>query len=256
MSGEITMNEPGPKLKSSPIVEAVLDIDCDLPPGLDFTSLERPAGTFFLSDYPTIKTVFVQEHEINAMPDSEPTMSIRRGIQAVQFLKEDQKQLVQIRPQGFSFNRLAPYSTLDDYLPEIERCWKLFIALTSPVQVRAVRLRYLNRILLPLGKRGVVLEDYLKFAPKFPNETLTVAGFLSQIAGIDEETGNHVNVVLTGQTSENETAPVIFDITAAAVKSTGVENWNVILATIGSLRSLKNRVFRDNLTDRCLNLYQ
>ncbi len=30
----------------------------------------------------------------------------------MQFLTEDEKQLIQFRPNGFSFNRLAPYGSL------------------------------------------------------------------------------------------------------------------------------------------------
>ena len=44
---------------------------------------------------------------------------------------------------------------LDEYLPEIERTWRFFVELASPVQVRRIRLRYINRILLPLASGGV-----------------------------------------------------------------------------------------------------
>ena len=81
-------------------------------------------------------------------------MSVRRGIQALQFLHADEKQLVQVRAQGFSFNRLAPYTSLDDYLPEIERTWHLFVGLASPVQIRVVQLRYINRIPCRRGRAG------------------------------------------------------------------------------------------------------
>jgi hypothetical protein len=34
------------------------------------------------------------------------------------------------------------------------------------------------------------------------------------------------------------------------------QEWNWILAKIQSLRDLKNRVFKNTLTDTCLNLFQ
>lgn len=68
----------------------------------------------------------------------------------LQFLKNDEKQLVQIRPQGYSFNRLAPYGGFDEYLPEIERAWRLFVDIVMPLQVKLIRLRYINRFLLPM----------------------------------------------------------------------------------------------------------
>ena len=54
------------------------------------------------------------------------TACAKRAIQSLQFLHEDEKQLVQVMAQGFSFNRLAPYTSLDDYLPVIQRTWELF----------------------------------------------------------------------------------------------------------------------------------
>jgi len=112
--------------------------------------------------------------------------------------------LTKVRMQGFSFNRLAPYTSLDDYLPEIERTWGLFASIASPVQIRVVRLRYINRILLPLTNGRVELEDYLKVGPRLPDEDrLRFAGFLNQYAAVEIDTGHQVNIVLTSQPPEN-----------------------------------------------------
>ena len=86
-------------------------------------------------------------------PGELPALSIKHGVQALQFLQDDERQLVQVRVQGFSFNRLAPYTSLDDYLPEIKRTWGLYVDLVKPVQVRQIRVRYINRILLPMTER-------------------------------------------------------------------------------------------------------
>src|ERR1043165_295772 len=121
-------------LAKPPIVEAVLDLDCDLPPGREITELEAAARQKLGDRYPKARGQFIQEHQIEALGEESPKLSVRRRIQALQFLHEDEKQLIQFRPQGFSFNRLAPYSTLDDYLPEIERAWRVFVELASPLQ--------------------------------------------------------------------------------------------------------------------------
>jgi len=191
------VSESGLKLARAPIVEAVLDIDCDLPPGQEIAKLEASAKKRFSDRYPTVRTVFIQQHEIQAKPDSEAKMLIRRGIQAFQFMQKDEKQLVQVRAQGFSFNRLAPYSSLDDYLSEIERTWRLYLTLSSPVQARVVRLRYINRMMLPAAQGRLELNDYLKISPRLPEEDkLTFLGFLNQYAAEDAATGNQANIVM------------------------------------------------------------
>lgn len=108
------MNDKALKLARPPIVEAVLDIDCDMPPGLDIGALEQPARAAFAKDYPEVRTVFLKEHLIEQPVDGPPNVKARRGIQAFQFVREDGTQLVQVRGQGYSFNRLTPYSALDD----------------------------------------------------------------------------------------------------------------------------------------------
>jgi len=252
------MSEPQ-ILARPPIVEAVVDIDCDMPPGQDLAELEAPGRDAFCDRYPTFRTRFLREGQIELhRGEAAPKVSAKVGIQALQFLQDDEKQLVQLRMQGFSFNRLAPYSTLDDYLPEIERTWRLFVNLASPIQIRAVRLRYINRIELPLTEGRVELGDYLgKVSPQLPGDTgLTFAGFLDQHAAIEKDTFNSVNIILATQPEQNNALPIIFDITAVGPGAAEPTNWTGILSRIQSLRSLKNRIFRNTLTDRCLKLFQ
>src|ERR1035441_4286774 len=135
------MNDTELKLLKAPIIEAVLDVDCDMPPGFDLAALEGPSRDRFRDKYPKFRKQLMQEHKIETKPDEPPKMSVRHAMQSLQFLQEDEKEIVQVRAQGFSFNRLAPYTSLDDYLPEIERTWRLFISIAAPVQIRTVRLQ-------------------------------------------------------------------------------------------------------------------
>lgn len=251
------MNDTEFKLLKPPIIEAVLDIDCDMPPGREIATLEQLAFERLRDHYPKLRTARVQMHQIEAQGDKPPKMSVHHAIQGFQFLHQDEKQLVQFRAQGFSFNRLAPYTSLDEYLPEIERTWRLFISIAAPVQVRTVRLRYINRIRLPMPDSGVELEDYLKISPRLPDEDrLTFTGFLNQHTAVEKDTGNQINIVLTTQPPEDKMLPLIFDITVASNGPTDVENWSWLLAQVKALRALKNRVFRNTLTEQCLNLFQ
>ena len=245
-------------LSRAPIVEAVLDIDCDMPPGWNLAALEAPAREAFRDPYAKFRLQLIDEHQIEDRGDGPPTVSGRRGILALQFLQEDQKQVVQVRAQGFSFNRLTPYSTLDDYLPEIQRTWHLFVNLASPIQIRVVRLRYINRILLPLTEGHIRLSSYLRMSPEVPPEAgLVFAGCLNQQRAVDEATGDEVSIVLASQLLEKDALPVILDISAAnRAGAAKPDDWGPILSRITVLRALKNRVFRSILTDECLKLFQ
>ena len=251
------MNDTKFQLLKAPIIEAVLDIDCDLPPAFDLDALEKPSRDLFRDKYPQLRKQLMQEHTIQTKLDEPPKMSVRHATQSFQFLQEDGKQLVQVRAQGYSFNRLAPYTSLDDYLPEIERTWHLFVSIAAPVQIRSVRLRFINRILLPMAGGSVNLEDYLKVGPRLPDEErLTFTGFLNQHTAVEAGTGNQVVIILTTQPPENEMLPLILDITATNNGPAQVEDWAWLTSTIQALRALKNSVFRNTLTEQCLNLFQ
>lgn len=246
------------KLANAPIVEAVLDIDCDMPAAQEIAALEAPARDSFRAQYPKFRTQVFQGFQMRQPLGGLPDFSTGEpGIQGFQFLQEDDKQLVQVRAHGFSFNRLAPYTSLDDYLPEIERTWRLFVGLASPTQIRIVRLRYINRILLPLTADRVELDDFLAIGPRLPDEErLTFVSFLNQHTAIEVDTGNQVNIILTTRPARPDVLPLILDITALREEPAEPENWDWILARIQSLRSLKNRVFRNSLTERCLELFR
>jgi uncharacterized protein (TIGR04255 family) len=238
-------------------VEAVLDIDCDLPPGFELAALEGRALEQFKDTYPKFRAQFLQEHRIEATADVPPKISSRKALRALQFLNEDEKQLVQVRTRGFSFNRLAPYTSLDDYLPEIERTWRIYVGLVSPVQIRTVRLRYINRILVPVAAKKVDLDEYLKISPRFPEEEkFGLANFLIQQTAVENDTGHEVNLVLTVQQMENETLPLILDITVASKVNAEAMEWPAIQPIVGSLRGLKNRMFMNTLTAKCIELFQ
>ena len=250
------MSETSLKLKNPPIVEAVVDIDCDLPAGLDLAALEEPARKLFREHYPKPRQQFLHEHRFEMRGTEAPMVAAKRGLQALQFATEDERQLVQVRAQGFSFNRLAPYSSLDYYLSEIQRTWRLFAQLTNPIQMRRVALRYINRILLPLVGGKIRLEEFLAISPRLPDEkNLEFVSFLRQHAAIEKSTGHELTIVLTTQPAEAEHLPLIFDITAAHAMATEPENWEAVLKQLTSLRSLKNRVFKNTLTEECLKLF-
>ena len=251
-------NTAHPKLRNPPIVEAVFDVDCDLPPGFDLKDLEARSRTQFADQYPKFRTQFMQELQIDGLEGAQPKISNRSAVQALQCLHEDEKQLVQVRQQGFSFNRLAPYSSLGDYLPEIGRTWRLYVDLISPVQIRVIRLRYINRILVPLTAGVVDLDEFLKIGPRLPNEDgLALSGFLSQQAAVEKVTGHQVNLVLTAQPPVSEKLPVIVDITVAAGQPVAdLVDWAEIEPVVGSLRTLKNRIFFNTLTAKCIQLFQ
>ena len=244
-------------LASAPIVEAVVDIDCDMATQTDVDALDVAAGAALADRYPTPRRRMLSEHQISAAPNQPLAVTSRQGLQALQYFSADEKQLIQFRPAGFSFNRLAPYTSLDDYLPEIERTWRIFVDIARPVVCRTVRLRYINRIEVPMVDGRVEIHDYLKLAPKLADEErLIFAGFFNQHSVLEPATGSQVNIVFATQPPAGDRLPIIFDIEAFKEVACDPGDWLTISGRIQSLRSLKNLVFANSLTEKCFNLFR
>jgi uncharacterized protein (TIGR04255 family) len=242
-------------LPHSPIVEAIIDIDCDLPSNLDFKQIEQAAKDALQDLYPNVRHRMFQGQSITPKDKQTVTIDFHQGLQAIQFQSKDKKQLIQFRPAGYSFNRLSPYEGLDKYLPEIKRTWESFVDIVHPVKIRKIGLRNINRILLPLNEDNRILEDYLAIGPKPPCQNLILTGFLNQHVTIEPETGHQVNILMSTQSPEDGKLPLILDIDAFSVSPTKNLQWEVIDNVIHQLRNLKNNVFESTLTKKCLTLF-
>jgi uncharacterized protein (TIGR04255 family) len=243
-------------LAHAPIVEAIVDLDCDMPANPDWDALEQTALSKF-SGYPKSRRAFVHELEMSSQGGVATRFSNETTLGALRFFQEDERQLVQIRTAGYSFNRLAPYSSLDAYLPEVERTWRAFVELVAPVSVRSIRLRCINRLLLPFPEGKLELDEYLNVGPRVPDERgLTLTQFFVRQSVVDVATSHVANIVVAAQPVTAGRLPIIFDIEATQAGPLVPNDWPALLVHIQSLRALKNRIFRDSLIDKCLKLFE
>jgi uncharacterized protein (TIGR04255 family) len=128
---------------------------------------------------------------------------------------------------------------------------------TKPVQIRLIRLRYINRIPLPFADGKVELDRYILNGPRLADpDRFELTGFIDQYAAVDKETGHQINSVLTLQPVDGDKLPIIFDNGVASVEAGNVDEWIWIKSKILELRELKNHVFYQTLTQECLNLFQ
>jgi len=88
------MSDTRLRLPKAPIVEAVLDIECEMPSKVDLEGLEKLASQGLGEEYPKHEKQFVQEHTFQATAAETPKLSIRRNTQALRFRQQDGKQLV------------------------------------------------------------------------------------------------------------------------------------------------------------------
>jgi len=252
------MRSENEEIENPPIIEAVVDIDCDLPSSLEFQTIKEKGEAVFRDEFPIFREMLLEQHTIQPNENAPPTHEVKKGVKAYQFRSEDEKQLIQFRPAGYSFNRLAPYTSLDYYLPIIESTWKSFVEIAQPVIIRRVSIRIINKIHLPVTDGQVLLKDYLQSPPKLPEtseDRLIFSGFFEQHAAREPSTGHQVKIVRTVKGATESELTLLLDIAVYNQTEFKPDSWEDIRNQLNSIRRLKNQLFRNTLTETCLNLF-
>jgi uncharacterized protein (TIGR04255 family) len=242
----------------NPVVEMIVDIDCDFPSTILLAEMEEAISVKLKPNYPIVRRRMVQRHQVKTHQDKAPEIKVSGALQALQLVSKDEKQLIQFRENGFSFNRLAPYTSFDEYLPEIHDSWLSFSEIMSPSKIRKLGIRFINRILLPIeGNGGINLDRYLKTRPKLPrNCNLGFSTFVEQFSAITEDIHKHyVNVTIAARAVEENKIPLVVDIDVFNPDYSDSLSWDEINNQLALFRSLRNNVFNNIVTEECKKLF-
>ncbi len=149
------------RYKNSPIVEALCEFQFE--PGLPW-DLTIPGLVYeeISDEFPKKRQAKQLQVELSATVDEGITQKVAAS-DRMQFLREDEKALVQVGPNLLVINHLKPYPTWDKFLPLIKKGFEVYRRVVGPEGMRRIGLRYINRI--EIAGQRVELEDYFDFRP-------------------------------------------------------------------------------------------
>jgi len=239
----------------APILEAVILFRCSLPGNVTMEEVHAKAEPLLKEAYPKTRKLLMQEVSIQIA--GECTESTHR-IRGFQYIQEDGKQLVQFLQDGFSFNRLIPYSSFDEYVEEIGRVWNIYKEITQPILLKQLSMRYINRVVIPFDQSTaeIRLEDYLTIAPRaFPGDELQIEGLLQNMRFQHPESKMKLNLTVSSEPLNDSGAPFIIDIDAIHPLDSAPVEVEALSEKIQSLRDWKNLIFQTTLTKKCLSQF-
>lgn len=251
------MNVPDSPLEKPPIVEMILNIECDPADEFRIDSLSDDTVAAFLQDYPRREDLVTQSLRVTKQ-DKELSEELTSRVDGVMFTDTLRKQTVQVRNDGLTFNQLAPYTSFSDYLPSIAKAWDHYAHATGPIVARQVGLRYVNKIDIPYGSSDLIeLSDYFETDPTGPRpDKLITFGFYQQSVALDRVTQNQTKFTITDKKGKRDALTVLIDVETYSPVMATFETWDQILTQIESLRDLKNVVFFGAITERCRELFR
>ena len=153
------------RFPNSPITEAIFDIKVNLPDGFELEKL--------LTFQDKIKQEFPHKREHVQIQGSlefdegllPETMLFSSKQAGYVFSSEDKKRVIQVKMDGFTFSRLKPYESWENFYGEAYKLWEYYRETAFPKEVIRVALRYINRILIPTEDR-IELKKYITTVPE------------------------------------------------------------------------------------------
>lgn len=241
-------------LRNAPIIEAVFDFKVKAASDFqaeDFKVLrEELAPRFPIMEAAHSSQVRI---EFKAAPPDVNTEHF--GHVGYFFKSQDGKQIAQFRVDGFTLNKLAPYTSWDELFPIATELWGRYRDVATPQTVTRLAIRYINHIDLPWDVAD--FDDYLRAGPIVPKELpQLVPAFLLQSLIVDSELDIAANVTQRLQTSPSEHKhTVILDIDAFKTVDLPPDDLR-IEGTINQLRVFKNEIFFNFLTEAAIGRYE
>ena len=238
-------------LNNAPITEAVIDFRVKPRPDLRPDQFEALKPRL-MDRFPKVELRRAGRVTFELLPGgAQPPRVDDLGMQGVNFRSADDKLIAQFRGDGFTLNRLEPYTSWDELFPVACDLWQAYVSVAMPELVTRIAVRYINHITLPDGL--IDLDKYLRAAPQIPKELPQgLAEFMTRMTmpEPDLQCAAHVTQVFPalGPTSK---FGVVLDIDAFSDVTLEPAS-PVITEILGRLRLYKNRIFFGLLTEETL----
>lgn len=247
---------PKPRhLKSAPIHEAIFDIRVKARAEFQVEEFEKLKETlsekFPLSQERYSKNI---TWKISSSEVESPKVE-DLGLQGLFFRSEDEKTLAQFRIDGFTLNKLNPYSSWEELFPTMMELWEAYYSIAEPELVTRIAARFINRI--PIVEDGLDFDDYLVVAPKIPLDLpQTLSSFSSKVTidDVDKSIAAHVSQSFAPNPS-GEGIIITLDIDAFRFVELSPQN-DKMVEYFGTLHEFKNNIFFNFVTEKTLGLFE
>jgi uncharacterized protein (TIGR04255 family) len=242
-----------PTLRRAPITEATIDIQVTLPPDVDLEQL-RAFHRGLEQRFPLVEDRIRVDAHLQMRKDAAPEMTSQGPTpDGLLMRSENEALVVQARLDGFSLNKLAPYSKWDVLRGQAEELWSRYVNVARPVSVKRLAVRYINRIEL---QPGVDFKESILTVPEIaPGVPQGLPEYFMRLV-IPHETGATAIVTQASLPPTVEALPaMIFDIDVFRYTEIPASEFGGIWRILEELRAYKNVIFFNSVTPKQMEKY-
>ncbi len=238
----------------APITEAIIDLRVALPEGFSVDKLKN-IHSYISDNFPTIEPFYKGVGALSYQPGASFKVDTSEQQIGFWFRSEDNLETFQATLEGFSFNRLAPYESWEEFSSDAKNLWEIYKEICRPIHVTRAAVRYINQINIPANEL-IELKDYLstvpEVSPRLPQKALQTFFMQLQIPQQDLDCMLIINEAIAPPTSP-EIVTVILDLDLFR-QQVWDSNDEDVWRFLEKLRHRKNEVFEASITDRTKEL--
>lgn len=239
---------------NAPIVEAVIELRVDRPPG-DVQAALTEAAERVKERFPQRQALMRMQMGIAATSDGGiQSLAPKREPQGWKLLSERSDRILQLKPDGVVYSHMPRYSRWETFSQEARSEWAAYVEATLPRRVTRLGLRYVNRLPLPSG--AIRLEDFLNVHPQCPDDFGPLSSLILQIQVRQPMIGPKAMAsiaVASEPITDPAVNPMVLDIdvfTEIDLSPTDPEIWELF----ERMRLSKNLLFETAITDNTRKL--
>ena len=234
----------------APITEAVIDLRVELDPEATMEQL-MAVRNGLEAEYPIVRKQLLAKGQFSV--GGMVASSAQQYQSGHVFTSADERYIWQVRIDGFTLSRLAPYDNWQSFSSEARKLWERYRNTVNLKVISRLAVRYINRLDLPLPLLD--LSQYFRTYPEVSKDVpQQLAGFFMQLSIPVEDIRSRMNVTQTTIPSDRSDAiPVVLDIDVfrtQEVPQSEMELWRFF----DDLRACKIKVFEASITDRTREL--
>jgi uncharacterized protein (TIGR04255 family) len=239
---------------NAPIKEAVIDIRVELPDNASLANLEK-LHDLIKAEYPDKKSRRRFEARIEFKEKQQPLKNSTFQQDGYYFTSADGKRVVQYRLDGFTYNRLRPYSRWEDLRDEARGAWEIYRGRANPISVNRLAVRYINSIEIPF--KSFDYDDYFTSIPKIPEGLPQVLQhfFTRTMVPFSEQGATAVVIQTPSERQDPVNTAIILDIDVFVEKSLPPED-KMIWEIFDELRHIKNEIFFKSIKEKTKELFR
>lgn len=237
-------------LPRAPVTEALIDLRVQLPEGFDVGQFD-PLPAPLRDRFPLVERREGMTTHIDLERGHATAAKVE--LHGLHFRSADRLELAQFRRDGFTLNRLHPYTSFDELLPVALDLWDHYATVAGVAEVERASVRFINHIkILPTAS----LEDHIEQPPAPPPGGLpVVARFLEKFVLLDPDSEVAANLTrsLEGRTDDKVSVLIDVDVYKRKRIPAGRAELEPVLQ---ELRSVKNEIFFGSITETTARMYE